>query len=449
MSVRTAAQRRSPAVPVARDALGRPHVALAIAVLATLLLEGARGSATTPTFFWPTAEAVIAGAALSLAWRRQHELRLPAVLALGMALQLGWILVHVARGVAADYDSVHVFPREGNALLHGTYPQSEYPPGAVLLFALDAWLGDGGTRVSHAFVMVPFQAASIVAVWLIRSRWSAWFAAFVALWPLNAFYWEFKFDLAPTAVLVVGLLLAVRDRWTLSGVALGLGAGLKWTPALAVLALAVWLARSARWAALRRHVTSAIAAFVALNLPFLVWSPHAFFTAYRIQGERGIIGESIVYLPLRALGLAHAPAVWAAATAPAWAKPLAAGVQAAVVIATLLLAAAVRDDVRAAVAMAAMCPVAFLITNRVFSPQYLVLCAAAWALAGSLVVRTAREQLALGALAAGATLFNFVVYPMQPHLWLVASALLFTCGIAASVLVCRAALSQAREQAPP
>jgi len=35
----------------------------------------------------------------------QRELELPAVLGLALVLELGWIAVHLARGVDADYES--------------------------------------------------------------------------------------------------------------------------------------------------------------------------------------------------------------------------------------------------------------------------------------------------------------------------------------------------------
>jgi hypothetical protein len=55
-----------------------------------------------------------------------------------------------------------------------------------------------------------------------------------------------------------------------------------------------------------------------------------------------------------------------------------------------------RNDLRAGVAIAAMVPVLFLLFNRVFSPQYLVVMTSAWAVAGSLFAHTAGEQLLFG-----------------------------------------------------
>src|SRR5436190_859968 len=98
-------------------------------------------------------------------------------------------------------------------VLLAEYAAVKQGSAAVLLFAFDALLGGGPTRTSHAFVMIPFELVTVAAVWALRTRRSAWLAALVALWPLNAFSWEFRFDLLPTALLALGLLFAVRERW--------------------------------------------------------------------------------------------------------------------------------------------------------------------------------------------------------------------------------------------
>ena len=155
--------------------------------------------------------------------------------------------------------------------------------------------------------MIPFQLVTVAAVWMLDTRWSRWLAAVVALWPLNAFYWEFKFDSAPTALLVLGLLLAARRHWQWSAVALGVGAALKWSPALSGALLVIWLfARGERRRAVAYAGTLA-ATFLLVHLPFLVWAPGQVLAAYD-QASRGITPESVFYLPLRPLGYAQSPA---------------------------------------------------------------------------------------------------------------------------------------------
>jgi hypothetical protein len=53
------------------------------------------------------------------------------VVAIAVVLPASLALVHLARGIAGDVDVASVYPAEGGALLHGTYPHSEYPPGVA------------------------------------------------------------------------------------------------------------------------------------------------------------------------------------------------------------------------------------------------------------------------------------------------------------------------------
>jgi hypothetical protein len=407
-----------------------------MAVLVVLALEFFRGSAATSTsVVWPVLQAGVAASALVFAWRHQTELKLLPVVVLGVVFQLAWIGLHLALGVPSDFDSKFIYAPQGNMLLHGTYPASEYPPGAVLLFALEALLGGGQTRVSHAFVMVPFHLLLILAIWALRTRWSAWFATIAAFWPPNAFITEFKFDVVPAALLVLGFVLALREKWFLAGAALGLGAAVKWTPALVVAALGLWLLTTGRRRSAAAHLAGGVVIFLALNAPFLVWSPDEVLGAYTSQGARGIIGESLPYVPLRALGLTQSVLPWHAADVPHWANPAAIAIQALAVLATFGAVVATRRNARAAFAIAAMIPVVFLVLNRVFSPQFLTVLLAAWLVAGSLLAKTRADQLVLGILVFSASLANALVYPTLPSIWPYFSVILFIFALAATMWV--------------
>jgi hypothetical protein len=424
-----------------------PYAVLAAAAVIVLVLEWLRGNrATLTSFVWPLLQAAVAGAALLFAWRQQNKLRLFPTLGFAVAFQLAWVALHLAHGVPSDYDSRVVYPREGGDLVHGTYPVSEYPPGAVLIFALDYLLAGSHTRVSHAFVMIPFQALLVFAIWSLRTRWSAWFALVLGLWPANAFITEFKFDDAPAALLVLGAVYALRDRWVLAGALLGLGAAVKWTPALTVAALLLWLLTTGRGQTAARFTGAAAAAFLLVNLPFLVWSPHKVVQAYHIQGSRAITAESLPYLPLRALGFAHYHFIWEAASVPGWAKPAAIAVQVVAVLLVLAAVVVVRRNASAAVSLAVLCPVVFLVFNRIFSPQFLIVMLAAWFVGGSLLARSRNDQLLLAFLALASSVANAIVWPTQAHFWTFFSGFLFLFALAATgwVLV-RAEIFQLRE----
>jgi hypothetical protein len=424
-----------------------PHLVLAVTaaiVLACELVTQESGS-SAPMML----AAVIAFAAFVIVWRDQERLRLIPLLGLTLAFQLGWIAVDVGVGLGS-FDSEILYSRWGNELLDGRYPEAQYPPGAVLLFALEAWLGGGGTRTANALVMVPFQLVTVAAVWALRTRTTPWLAALVALWPMNAFFWEFRFDLAPTALLALGLLLAARGRWGLSGAALGLGAAMKWIPGVSFVFLAVWLLASRRPRELRAHTAAFIAVVVGLHVPFLLWSFDEATYAYRYFSGQGITGESVWYLLLNPLGLAtvNEREFWLPADVPGWADPLVVVVQAILLLGLAAAAVRARGRLHAALAIAAMAPVVFLLTNRIFSPQYLVPILAAWAIAGAVLLESPRSQLALGVAAMAATTANAFVYPytlQQLGLWKGASAVLFAVGLATTAWIVRRSLDAPAE----
>ena len=408
-----------------------PNITLAAAAVAIVATEAAYRTWISDA--WLVLEALVAAAALFHAWRRQDRLRLGPVLAVIGGLQLALFGVHVALDVVGDKDSSVVYRWQGNALRRGDYPRSEYPLGAVLLFGLEAWLGGGTTRNANALLMAPLAVLTSAAVWLTRMPYAPWLAALIGFWPANSFFWQYKFDLAPAALLVVGLVLALRGRWGLSGVVLAAGTLVKWTPALAVVALVAWLLTTRRVRDAIVHAGAFAATLALVYVPFIVWSQTEVLAAYERQSGRSITPESVWYLLLRPFDLAHVRThISFSAGAPRWANVGAGLLQAAVVLALVAAAARARTQ-RAAVALAALVPVAFLLTNRIFSPQFMLVAFAAWALAAALVVRTRREQLWVGAAMAVAALANEFVYPFAlPRYevtWVLCSAILFATSL--------------------
>jgi Glycosyltransferase family 87 len=424
--------------------LHEPHLALASSAVIVLLAEYAAVERRSAA--WILVGALASLLAFFVAWRLQDRLRLVPLLLLSLAFQLAWIGLHLHLGVHS-VDSSVLYRLWGNSLLEGDYPNAQYPPGAVLLFAFDALIGGGPTRTAHAFAMIPFELVAVAAVWALRTRWSAWFAALVALWPMNAFSWEFRFDLLPTALLALGLLFAFRQRWLLSGAVLGLGAAAKWTPGLAAAALVVSLLADRRLRTAVVHAASFLAVFALFHIPFLIWSPSEALYSYRYFSGQGLTGESLWYLLLAPFGSADVSLheFWLPADVPGWANPATVIVQLLVLAALGFCAWRAGANLRASVAIAAVTPTVFLLVNRVFSPQYLVLMLVAWAIGGALLVESRREQLTLGLAIMASTTANALVYPytvFQAGLWRFASAMLFVIGLAISFWLCWRALER-------
>jgi Glycosyltransferase family 87 len=439
------------AMPTRQQWRSDPHVALAAGsavAIAAELAHRAEGSTA-----WVLVGAAAAALGLVQAWREQERLRLVPILVLAAALPLAWLFVHLAVDYGGDKDASVVFRWQGNALLRGDYPRSEYPLGAVLLFALEAWLGGGSTRTANALVMIPFQVALVAAVWAIRERYAPWLAAFVGLWPANAFYWEFKYDLVPAALLAVGLVLAWRERWALSGVVLGIGTLVKWTPALAVVAFVVWLIAGRRFRLAAMHALAAAGTVAIVYLPFLVWSPSEVAAAYSRQSGRRITPESVWYLLLRPFDLAHVRThISFSAGAPRWANAAAVAVQVIALLVVFAAAVRARSSLRAATVLAACAPAVFLLTNRIFSPQFVLVLFVSWAFAAALVLESPRAQLAAGIAMCTASLGNAFVYPFAlPRYavtWPLCSAVLFVVGVVLTLWLARRATSATATTVP-
>jgi glycosyl transferase family 87 len=405
--------------------------AAAVAVLACDYAYYTRGHPQShhPRVGLILAQAALAATGLAYGWWARERLRVGPLLVLAAAFPLLRAASHLHIGILTDSDPP-IFGAEGHVLLHGHYPRSEYPPGGVLLFALEDWLDPRHPATPNQLLMIPFQVGCVAAIWSLRTRLSAWLAAVVALWPLNAYYWEFKYDLVPAALLAAGLALALRRRWGLAGVALGIGTAAKWTPALAFVGLAVWCLAGRSTRAAGRLTAGFVAAMAVLNLPFLAWAPGAVAAAYTRQGGRSITAESVWYLPLRWSGLTEPfRSIPLPAGAPRWADVLAVAVQATLVLGTIASVWLVRANLPLGVAVAGLAPVVFLLTNRIFSPQFLVPILVAWAVALALVRVANREALLLTAAALVATTANAFVFPFvlpgPRDLWQVSSAVLF------------------------
>ena len=98
----------SQGAPDRESMLEHPHAVLLAAVAVVLALEGFRGARTLGTApIWPVLQALVATIALGLAWRAQERLRLRSLLALALAFQLGWVVLHLALGVHSDFDSAN------------------------------------------------------------------------------------------------------------------------------------------------------------------------------------------------------------------------------------------------------------------------------------------------------------------------------------------------------
>jgi hypothetical protein len=429
-----------------------PNRTLAAAAAFELALEVARTE--TGSSLWLVTSTAVSLAALLQVWRHQDELRLGPVLLVALGFHLGLVWAHDALGAMGDGYVRSVHSVQGSELVHGHYPASHYPVGAVLLFGLESLLGGGAAETANRLLMLPFQLVCVLGVWGLRTRTSSWFAAVIAIWPLNTFFWEYRIELVTAALLLIGLLLVDRGRWGWSGVALAIGAAVRWSPALSFGLLAVWLLSCRRWRDARRLGSAFVATAVLVAMPVFLWSPHAFLAPFR-RPSWAITNRSVWFAPLDALGLTngHAGAIGAKAGAPYAATLAVAAVQVLLLGVLLGIAWSVRDRPRAALALAAIAPAAVLLTGGFVDPQFVLVLTAALAFSGALVSRTRPEQLRLGLLLMAASFANAFVYPNELPgdvvSWRPFSVALFAAALVATGLIVGRAATMAEHESAP
>jgi len=272
----------------------------------------------------------------------------------------------------------------GDRYLNGGRPfpyledRIEYP--VLLGFALWAPSFLPGGQAGHfAGSVLLLGACLLAAVWVLRRLPGAqpwWLAATPAI----AYYGALNWDLLPIALMLGALLSLEQGRFGRAGALAGLGMSAKlWPVALLPPALAA-LAAGRRWGAAARLLAALAAVLAAVNLPFAWLAPGNWSWFFRFNGGRS--AENSVWEALR---LSH-PGLLNALTAAL----LAAAVGAAAVVAW-------RSSARGGVARpgdreapprgpeavrlgAALILVAWVATNKVWSPQYALYAFAAGAI---------------------------------------------------------------------
>jgi Glycosyltransferase family 87 len=216
---------------------------------------------------------------------------------------------------------VTVYATYGLRMLDGELPYRdfalEYPPGAAVLFALPAtrvlaggstkgasWtpLNDAGRRYYRGFEsVVVLLMAGIVALTALTLRAMArpngtvlLALAVVASAPLllGEILLE-RYDVLPAAFTAGALAAAVRNRFRVGSVLLGLGAAAKIYPFLLVPVFAIVACRRSGFREAMVVAGAGVGALVMVLAPFLVLSPSGTLRSLRVQFTGGLQIESL------------------------------------------------------------------------------------------------------------------------------------------------------------
>ena len=236
----------------------------------------------------------------------------------------------------------------------------EYPVVIGYVAWAATWLAHSATTFlgANALVLAPLALGTTL---LLHRRNPSRTLLFAAA-PTLALYAFHNWDLVPVAACVAGLVAHERRRPALAGALLTVGAWAKVYPGFVLVALVVLAVERRAWREATRLLASTVAVTLALNLPVLLSSSSGWWYPFRMQGHRRATWGSLWFHVIRLPGLAHLGLDTARLANLVSFAGLGIGL-----IAVLLLARRVQAE---PMAVAASVVVVFLLTDKVFSPQY-------------------------------------------------------------------------------
>lgn len=213
--------------------------------------------------------------------------------------------------------------------------------------------------------------AWLAVVWAVRMLRPTrpWDAALVALSPLVVVHAFTNFDTLAAAFAAAGMLALARRRPLLAGVLLGLGGAFKFYPLLLLLPVVlVGLRRRDPGPAVRAAV-AAVLTWVLVNAPVALAFPTGWWEFFRLNRTRPADPDSLYFVVSYFTGWAGFDGPLAAGQPPAVLNTVSAVLFAVCCVGVALLAWRAPHPPRLA-SLAFLVVAAFLLVNKVWSPQY-------------------------------------------------------------------------------
>ena len=212
--------------------------------------------------------------------------------------------------------------------------------------------------VNVVLLFIAFVVTVAATALTVRRR--PWDAAMVALAPTMILAATVNWDLVPLAFIGVSLLAWSRRHPFVAGILLGLAVAAKFYPILLLGGFLVLALRTAKWRAFGLLVAGTAISWLAVNVPFMIANFDGWSYFYRFSQERGEDFGSIWYALTQA-GATSVPAEHLNVVATGLFLLLCVG------IGVMALAAPRRPRLAAVLFLIVA---AFVLTNKVYSPQY-------------------------------------------------------------------------------
>ncbi len=237
----------------------------------------------------------------------------------------------------------------------------EYPVLSMYTMRLAAWMSDGvtGFFVANAFLLVLAAAVTVVCLYvLVGPR-----AMYVAIAPTLAIYAFMNWDLIAVALATAATVAYLRRHDVASGVLLGLGTAAKLYPVLLVVPFVAGRFRERDPDGGIHLAWAAAGSWVAANLPFVLGGTASWWEFFRFNSTRPADWDSLWFIAChRITGQPYCEATGLVNVGSAVSFVAAAGL--------LWWAKSRREPDFARWTLGLPILIVFLLTNKVYSPQY-------------------------------------------------------------------------------
>ena len=236
----------------------------------------------------------------------------------------------------------------------------EYPVITMYLMRSAAWLsGISYTRFfyTNAILLTGFAMVTAICLWVLGGNRALWFA----LAPSLLLYGTINWDLAAVACATAALVAWARGKDALAGVLIGLGAATKFYPALVLIPLFLQGMQDREPDRSIRVLWWSAGTWAVVNLPFAVAAPGSWWEFFRFNGARTPDFDSVYYIACR-----HAQQLCMSISNVNFL-----GLALFVIGSFLVIWWKVRRDVdfpRWSIGVPLL--ICFLLSNKVYSPQY-------------------------------------------------------------------------------
>lgn len=271
-----------------------------------------------------------------------------------------WTALYSARGLAAEPWAPF------------TTADFEYPVLMSVVASVTAWLvPEGLTGQGAVYWGINFAFAFILWVGIVlltakTAGWRPWDAAMVALAPGIILAGSINWDLWAVALLSAAMYFASRGKPIVTGVFIGLGTAMKLYPLFLLGAFLVLAVRKREWKRFATITGAAAAAWLLVNLPLMIGNWAAFIRFYEFSSERGPSWSSLWHI-WNVIADANGLPSFGAELGGL----LATGLFALSCLAIFLVAITTPQPPRLAQLMF-LIVAAFVLFNKVYSPQFVV-----------------------------------------------------------------------------